>query len=202
MAGVVLAGGKSKRFGRDKRFFVFSDRFLVQIAVEKFVGLTSKTYIVVESRDVFIGKAKESGFIIPSDVGIISDLRNHRGPLYGIYSFFKKTREEIGVFVPVDMPYLPVVFLRYLVDLWCEERPHLIFISDEHPLPCVISRYLIGEISDYVRRRLSLRGFFAEIIESGSHRVITLNPSTLLTFGKPEVYLKNINTQDDLNETC
>jgi len=199
--GVVLAGGQSRRFGEDKRFFFISGKPLIQLAVEKLRAITPKIYVVADDKDALLARVKDFGAVIPDDVKVITDIEKFKGPLFGIYSFFKKTTESVAIFVPVDMPYLPLSLLQHMIELYYSEKSHLIFISHDRPFPCVVSKDLLNRISDYIRRKLDLRGFFAQIIESGSFRVITLNQSKLLTFGNPGIYLKNINTKDDLNET-
>ena len=197
-AGVILAGGQSRRFGEDKRYFRLSGKCLIEWAIEKLRGTTSRIYIVVDNGESFLKKVKEMGVHISPEIQVLSDFEKFKGPLFGIYSFFNKSGEEGALFIPVDMPHLPPDLLRYMIDLYLNEGFHLVFVSDEHPLPCVVSKELLGRTAEYLKQRRSLRGFFAEVGTSGVFKTYKLEPSKLTEFGDPHLFLQNINTRDDI----
>jgi molybdopterin-guanine dinucleotide biosynthesis protein A len=48
VAGAILAGGKSRRFGSDKRFFKLNDKTLLEIMCKKLRAVFETKYISTE----------------------------------------------------------------------------------------------------------------------------------------------------------
>jgi molybdopterin-guanine dinucleotide biosynthesis protein A len=99
VTGVVLAGGKSRRMGRDKSIVVFDGKPLLIRAVNVLEQLFGETIIVTNQeipRDVRaeLGGAK-----------IIHDEIPHLGPLGGISAALKASKSEIVFVMAVDMPF-------------------------------------------------------------------------------------------------
>ena len=95
---VILAGGKSSRFGKDKSQMRINGRPLIEINVEK-------------SRPVFdeilISSNAESKFGIPG-IRELSDTYIGMGPLAGILSGLSESRNEAVFFAACDMPFFNI----------------------------------------------------------------------------------------------
>jgi len=102
--GFVLAGGRSSRMGRDKALAELDGRTFAAAAVDLFrsVGLAA----------VIAGARSELEDLAP----IILDEAPDLGPLSGICSALASMEADLGIFIPVDMPFLPASLLKYL--LW------------------------------------------------------------------------------------
>ncbi|HAJ89470.1 MAG TPA: molybdenum cofactor guanylyltransferase [Rhodospirillaceae bacterium] len=101
VAGIVLAGGKSSRMGRNKALLDFRGRPLVQhmMNILRDLGL----------QDIYI-----SGSI--ANYPCIDDNRPFAGPAQGICNVWQKKPDYEGyLFVPVDMPLLTADILRLLL---------------------------------------------------------------------------------------
>jgi molybdopterin-guanine dinucleotide biosynthesis protein A len=48
---------------------------------------------------------------------VVADIFPDAGPLGGIHAALKRTRTELNLIVPVDMPFLQRDFLRYMLDV-------------------------------------------------------------------------------------
>lgn len=102
IAGVVLAGGQSRRMGRNKALLDFQGKLLIRHMLDKLhaLGLT----------DVFISGALDGYPSIPDD-------HPHAGPARGIKTVLREKPGYDGyLFVPVDMPLLPAPALRLLLE--------------------------------------------------------------------------------------
>ncbi len=97
--GVVLAGGRSRRMGRDKALLEWQGRTLLDHAIARFRDAGFKTVVVSGDRP---------------EHGGLRDLYPDAGPLSGLHAAACAFRERWLVAVSVDMPRLPAQWLRLL----------------------------------------------------------------------------------------
>ena len=104
MKGFILAGGRSTRMGRDKALLPFQGKPLVEhaVALVQAAGL----------EPCIVGNRPDLARYAP----VIEDSYLHCGPLGGMEAALAAADRELSVFIPVDLPLLPAVFLRYLVE--------------------------------------------------------------------------------------
>lgn len=101
IAGVVLAGGKSSRMGRDKAILPFHGRPLI----DHMIGLLR----AAGCEDVFVSGQRNGYACIP-------DRTPEQGPAAAMRHVLQELSAYKGVlFVPVDMPLLTPHFLRRLL---------------------------------------------------------------------------------------
>lgn len=103
MNAFVLAGGLSSRMGRDKALVEWHGRPLVEIALEKLRRIGFSPWI--------LGSRPDLERFAP----VIADNVAQQGPLGAIEAALAATDAEFNLFLSVDMPLLPVDFLRWLV---------------------------------------------------------------------------------------
>jgi molybdopterin-guanine dinucleotide biosynthesis protein A len=103
MNGFVLAGGQSKRMGRDKALLELDGRALIEHMLEKLRGLGLQARICGSRAD------------LTRFAEVVPDNFAQSGPLGGIEAALAVSNSELNLFVPVDLPGLPVEFLRWLV---------------------------------------------------------------------------------------
>lgn len=105
---MILAGGTSRRFGRDKASEPLNGRPLLRW-VERSLDQVAQEIIVV----------KAAGQRLPAleahkPLAVIEDLIAGKGPLGGIYSGLQAASHELSIAVACDMPLLCVPLLRRL----------------------------------------------------------------------------------------
>jgi molybdenum cofactor guanylyltransferase len=100
----VLAGGQSARMGRDKALLELDGRPLIEIALEKLRALELSPRIVGSRSD------------LAAFASVIPDIHPHSGPLGGIEAALAASDSEQNLFLPVDLPWLPVDFLRWMMN--------------------------------------------------------------------------------------
>lgn len=102
--GLVLAGGRSTRMGRDKGLIVYNEkpqREYIAALLRKFCA------------QVFVScKTKE---YIPPALNPLPDHFELESPLNGILSAFESNNSVAWLTVPVDMPYVNEAALAYLL---------------------------------------------------------------------------------------
>jgi molybdenum cofactor guanylyltransferase len=103
MNAFVLAGGLSSRMGRDKALLEWHGRPLIEIALEKLRQIGFSPAIVGSRPDL-----ERFAPVIPDNVA-------QQGPLGAVEAALTATDANFNLFLSVDMPLLPVGFLRWLV---------------------------------------------------------------------------------------
>lgn len=97
--GLVLAGGKSRRFGEQKAFAKYDGKSFLQRSIEALQGITDKMVIVGSS---------EVKMKLPSSLQklFIHDVTSFKGkgPLAGIYSGMEYENGDWYFVLPCDMP--------------------------------------------------------------------------------------------------
>lgn len=88
----------------DKAFLSLEGRFLIEHAIHQ-ARVADDVYIV-GPKDKFSAYGR-----------VVADIFPDAGPLGGIHAALKRTRAELNLIVPVDMPFLKREFLLYMLDL-------------------------------------------------------------------------------------
>jgi molybdenum cofactor guanylyltransferase len=108
MSGLVLAGGASRRMGRDKAQIVLGGELLVMRAVRTLAQVCAD--VVVASGDGH--RLDHLG--LPQVADVIPDA----GPLGGIAAGLEAARHDLVAVVAVDMPGASSAVLALLAGLW------------------------------------------------------------------------------------
>ncbi|HUY80544.1 MAG TPA: molybdenum cofactor guanylyltransferase [Acidobacteriaceae bacterium] len=104
MNAFVLAGGASSRMGRDKALLPLNGRPLIEHALDKLLALGFTPRIVGSRPD------------LASFAPVVPDNFPGSGPLGGIEAALAASNTQQNLFLAVDLPLLPVSFLRWLID--------------------------------------------------------------------------------------
>ncbi|MBI5652762.1 MAG: molybdenum cofactor guanylyltransferase [Chloroflexi bacterium] len=107
VSGVILAGGKSRRMGRDKAFIKFDGKPIIARVIERIQPLCSELIIVANDRDAYAS----------FDAQIISDVYPGKGSLGGLYTGLHAARTDYVLAVACDMPFLNRDLLRFMISL-------------------------------------------------------------------------------------
>ncbi|MHB8503777.1 MAG: molybdenum cofactor guanylyltransferase [Candidatus Acidiferrales bacterium] len=110
IAGFVLAGGGSTRFGRDKALVEFAGKPMLARMIELIRRVTEKVTVVAAP-----GKYAEFG------AAIVEDRWPGEGPLGGIVTALLHAKEnepacEWNIIVSCDMPFLTTSWMNYLTE--------------------------------------------------------------------------------------
>ena len=182
-SGAVLAGGKSERFGSDKRFFKIGNKTLLEIACEKVKSNFEVKYLVVDSQFKF----NISDFII------IKDKIDGKGPLIGIYSALCEVKDKGCVFVPVDMPFLPDELLRYISSLQSYDAVYINFSGKIYPIPGYYSK----DVLPLIKNLIECGNFSIKKLLDKVKNKFEIREDIIKKFGDPSLLLLNINKPSD-----
>jgi molybdopterin-guanine dinucleotide biosynthesis protein A len=107
ISAVLLAGGESRRMGKDKAMLQFRGRPLWQIQFELLRKL--------QPSEIFIS-ARTDPTWRPEDVRFVADIPPSRGPLSGLAASFAQMHTTHLLALAIDMPFMDEKFLQRLCD--------------------------------------------------------------------------------------
>ena len=184
VVGFVVAGGESRRMGRDKALLPWAGADLLDHAV-------ARLRAVADDVRILCGPAMR---YVERGVPVEPDLVPGAGPLGGVLTGLAAAEGRAGLFLAVDLPHVPVALLAGLVErvgAWDAVVP--VSPRGVEPL-CAV--YGPGCREPMRRRRdagdFRMTGFWPEV------RVLELGPAELREFGDPGEMFRNLNTPEDL----
>jgi len=111
-SAIIIAGGFSKRFGRDKGLVKLKGKPFVMYLFEKVAKIVDEKVIVVGSeaqRDVFSP-------LFEHVADVIVDKYDGNGPLIGALTGFETVQNEYSLLLPCDTPFLSSEIATLLLD--------------------------------------------------------------------------------------
>ena len=187
--GVVLAGGKSQRFGQDKSQVKLQDKLLIDYILSE---------IINEFHEILIVANEPINFINSKKISITKDFKNGLGPLGGVLTAMKWIKEKkrkykwISTF-PTDAPFFTIKELKYFYENIDIDKSKLFFIKNKntrHNIFGLWSLELIEQLENYLLKGERKVEFWADTIG-----VKTVN----IDYKKTDPFF-NINTKEDLKK--
>ena len=180
--GLVLAGGRSRRMGRDKA--------LLEHDGETQLGRAIRALEAVTERQFVSARADQAGDTERSRYAQVIDRYDDLGPVAGILSAMDEYPDADWLVVACDLPNLGPETLAHLVANRAPGDPFTAYRSSHDGLPeplCAI--YAAGS-------EAIVRGFVDEGLRC-PRKMLIRSDATLLTQPDPRA-LDNVNTPDDL----
>ncbi len=109
ISGIVLAGGQSRRLGRDKSLLEVEGQSLLVRTVQALSVLSDDLLVVTND------PARYQSMGLPAR--LVADEEPGRGSLMGILSGLRTARYPYALVVACDMPFLSLPLLHYMVTL-------------------------------------------------------------------------------------
>lgn len=107
--GIVLAGGKSSRMGRNKALIEILGVPLLIRQIEKL------SVVLEDSAEIMISVRERGELGLPPKARYVEDLIPNEGPLMGFYSCLQQMKQGHTFLLGVDLPRLDEVLLRDLL---------------------------------------------------------------------------------------
>ena len=126
--GVVLAGGKSQRFGEDKSQVKLGDKILIDYILSEIIDEFNEV-LVVSNNSINFRKSKK--------ISLIQDFKKDLGPLGGVFTAMKWVKDNnkdyqwISTF-PVDTPFFKNQILKDFLQNINQEEDKLFFIKSNN----------------------------------------------------------------------
>ena len=126
--GVVLAGGKSQRFGEDKSQVQLGNQLLIDYVLAEIIDVFNEI-IIVSNNPIKFNQSEK--------VSLIKDFKNNLGPLGGVLSAMKWIKENnkdyqwVSTF-PADTPFFKKKILEDFLKKIKPEESKLFFIKSNN----------------------------------------------------------------------
>ena len=126
--GAILAGGQSKRMGKDKLFLELNNKKLIEHTIDK-VKKYLKKIIIITNQD--------NEFFFKNNLTTVKDcIEGQLGPLVGILTAMKWAKENLSkcswiATFPCDTPFFPESIIKSFIEE-SEKKESLILCASSH----------------------------------------------------------------------
>jgi molybdopterin-guanine dinucleotide biosynthesis protein A len=120
-SAVILAGGFSRRFGRDKGLVVLASKPLVLHVIDRVSKVVDEVLVVVSSKD----QKNKFEIILGEKAILVIDKNDSQTPLVGAITGFESVKGEYSLLLPCDTPLISIQIVQFLLDM-CINRSAVI----------------------------------------------------------------------------
>ena len=126
--GAILAGGQSKRMGKDKLFLEFNNKKLIEHTIDKVKKYLKKVIIITNQDNEFFSK---------NNLTTVKDcIEGQLGPLVGILTSMKWAKKNLSkcswiATFPCDTPFFPESIIKSFIEE-SEKKESLILCASSH----------------------------------------------------------------------
>ncbi len=190
MSFIILAGGRSSRLGEDKCSLILAGEGLLQRVIKPLEQLGDEIILVLSPGQL------EPPPLLRAKVKIAFDLLPGKGPLIGIYSGLKASKDPRSLVVGCDMPFLNTGLLDYLIQLSPGFELVIPRIEDKvEPLHAVYSKTCLSAIEYLFQRGIFKVSALLDLV-----KVRYVEQNEIDKFDPEHLSFFNINTQSDLKK--
>lgn len=181
--GFVVAGGKSRRMGRDKALLPWSGTDLLDHAVTRLGAVCASVQVLCGAERRYEGRG------VPVETDAVPDA----GPLGGIFTGLLGMGPGTGLFLGVDLPFVTVDLLRRLLEL-SAGHDAVVPLSARGPEPlCAVYR---STCLEPIRRRLAAGDLKATSFWPDAD-VLAARAEHLSGLGPLDAMFRNVNSPAD-----
>lgn len=184
MTGIILAGGRSSRMGRDKSLLPWQGSDLMHTVISK-VGQACDDIVLVSN---------QARNLIYKDVRVVADIISEMGPLGGIHAGLTYAKHPLAFVTACDMPYAVPQAISFLLQEATDEWDVVIPACGEffEPMCCVYRKTCLPAIETLLNQgRRRIVDFFPLI------RLKTIDVEIFRQFDPELKLFTNINTADE-----
>jgi len=190
VTGVLLAGGKSRRMGEDKRYLVVGEQTLL----ERGLGVLRSMF-----HEVLVVIAQDSA-PLDIDARVVRDLVPDCGSLGGIYTGLTQATSPYIFAVACDMPFLNQAVITHFTNR--KDTADIVMArlaTRLHPMHALYGKGCLPAMEQMiVARQLKIQA----LVSHASLRVQYVTEADLLSIDPSWRSFHNVNTPEDLEAAC
>jgi molybdenum cofactor guanylyltransferase len=186
VTGVLLAGGKSRRMGEDKRYLVVGEETLFQRGLDVLRSVFQEVLVVIAQDSLPLGV----------DVKVVRDLVSECGSLGGLYTGLMKATTPCIFVVACDMPFLDQAVIAQFTSRRATADIVMAKLAARlHPMHALYGKRCLPVLEQMIQeRQLKIQ----ELVSHASLRVQYVTEVDLLTIDPSWRSFQNVNTPADL----
>lgn len=183
--GIILAGGRSSRFGQDKTQYLIQGKTMTERAAD---------FIRPFVDEILISVDREGKFNLPGTREVV-DIYAETGPIGGIYTGLSEAETESCFVIAADMPKIDIKLTNKLFEL---SENYKVVIPERkgrlEPLCGIYKKAVLPELeAEILAGEYALCSFLAKQKEKGGVYFYSLQ-------GKEENFLYNVNFLEDIQK--
>ncbi|MBB6215809.1 molybdopterin-guanine dinucleotide biosynthesis protein A [Anaerosolibacter carboniphilus] len=187
---ILLAGGKSRRMGFDKRFIEIENKTMVDFQIERLYKAFQRILLITDDRRLFSGCSCE----------VIEDEFKDIGVLGGLYTGLKNSYTIYNYVLACDMPSINYNYIEYMKELLREapkEYDGLVTRYGEwiEPFNAFYHKNLIHPLKDAIEDGHKRISFVLKKCD-----VLYVDERTARSFSPDWRMFTNLNSEDDLKK--
>jgi molybdenum cofactor guanylyltransferase len=184
---IILAGGKSRRFGRNKIKEKFQGVTLLERLLDRLANKEGEILIITADDSDIPELDKYSG------CKIYHDIIPGKGSLGGIYTGLEKSDTFYNIVLAADMPFVNMSLINHMIEKvndYDAVVPRL--FGKVEPLHSVYSKNCIEPIAGMIEKRdLSITNLFPLV------KTVYVNENEINSYDPEHISFYNINTESD-----
>ena len=192
ISGILLAGGKSRRLGRDKALENLGGERIIDRVISRVAQCCSELIVVGDRPE------RSLELNLPEEIMFVHDTFEDSGSLGGLYTGLSKSSSDWSLVVACDMPFLSVDLLNDMKNKALSSQSHVfvpIIDGRFQPTHALYNRKCLPYIERNIQEgRLKMVGYFDEI------EVQTIEFSSTNLEGEVARSFFNLNTEEDLKK--
>jgi molybdopterin-guanine dinucleotide biosynthesis protein A len=183
--GLVLAGGESRRMGRDKALLDHDGQSQLAFVVDLLAAVVDKVFVSTRADQAADKERRRFAQIV--------DRCDNLGPVAGILSALEEHPDVDWLVVACDLPNIDEQTIRYLLDRRSDTQPFTAFTSSHDGLPEPLCAVYRKGCKDIVQA----------FVNDGMvcPRKILIRSDTCLLEQPNSTSLDNVNTPDELQKS-
>ena len=112
-SAVILAGGFSRRFGRDKGLVILAGKPLILHVIDRVSKVVDEVLVVVSSEK----QKNKFETILKKKANLVIDKDDSQSPLVGAITGFESANAEYSLLLPCDTPLVSTQIVQFLLDM-------------------------------------------------------------------------------------
>lgn len=188
VTAIILAGGKSRRLGKNKALETIGDISLIERTIERLKQLTGQILVVTSQEQPDLPAAVKAEILV--------DIYPEKGPLGGLYTGLLASQSPYSLVVACDMPFLNQALLSYMMQ--CSANFEIVLPRLEgnvEPLHAIYSKDCLAHIECLLKLdMLSILHLFKQT------KVRYIEADEINRFDPEHLSFFNVNTADDLEK--
>jgi molybdopterin-guanine dinucleotide biosynthesis protein A len=182
----ILAGGASRRMGRDKAWLKLGNRYMIEILLAQLTSVFQRVRIIANEKKNFAAL----------NVPIQSDIRPGSGALGGIHSALATAQHDIVFVAGCDFPFLNPRFIRGLGELLGSND---VVVPLHQDLPVAVCAFYSIRCLPAIEASLN-RGAFKAVSFFEDVKVRRVEGEELRKLDPDGLALTNLNTPEDYSK--